>query len=61
MLAAIRRPFPTDYKPRFGPPAKIDKAGEVKMLIDAFSHGDKKLKNPDPIPAKVTVLDVEER
>lgn len=31
------------------------------MLIDAFSHGDKKLKNPDPIPAKVTVLDVEER
>jgi hypothetical protein len=36
-LAAIRRPFPADPKPRWAPPRKEDREAEVRMLIEALS------------------------
>jgi hypothetical protein len=37
MLEAIRRPFPTNPKPHFSSPKKIDRAAEDQMLIDALA------------------------
>jgi hypothetical protein len=50
-LAAIRRPFPENPKPRHAPPQKLDRAAEVAMLIEALSP-----KNSLPRPSEPTVL-----